>query len=41
MKNILIILIAGMMYAGQVNSQVINKEPLSIRQTGYDDKYKT
>jgi Peptidase family M1 domain len=36
MKNLLIILIAFMMYAGPVNSQVINKEPLSIRQTGYD-----
>src|SRR5665811_1532732 len=36
MKNFLIILIVLMMYASPGNSQVINKEPLSIRQTGYD-----
>jgi hypothetical protein len=36
MKYLLIILIAFMIYAGPANSQVINKEPLSIRQTGYD-----
>ncbi len=36
MKNFLIILIALMIYASPGKSQVINKEPLSIRQTGYN-----
>jgi len=35
MKNFLIILVACLIYAIPGNSQIINKEPLSIRQTGY------